>query len=131
MIRRCTSPKHTASKYYLGRGITVCERWKRFENFLADMGEGQEGLELERSNNDKGYAPDNCEWATREEQMNNRSNNVLVEYDGETMTVAQAARRFKVNYFTLYDQITTGKPTHVSGLTAINQQHQSHKGEQK
>lgn len=57
---------------YVTRGITVCERWKKFENFLADMGEAPTGLTLDRMDNDRGYSKANCRWATRKEQTANR-----------------------------------------------------------
>ena len=73
MLRRC-SPDHNNKdfKYYGGRGITVCRRWLRFENFFDDMGESPPGLTLERKNNNGGYFPSNCKWATRKEQCINR-----------------------------------------------------------
>lgn len=74
MKDRCYNPSSTSYEYYGGRGIKVCERWKdSFENFLADMGHVPEGLTLERKNSDKDYSPDNCCWATREEQIQNRT----------------------------------------------------------
>jgi hypothetical protein len=71
MIQRCTNPTNTNFKHYGARGITVCERWMSFENFLADMGERPIGLTLERKENDLGYTPSNCKWATKLEQANN------------------------------------------------------------
>jgi hypothetical protein len=72
MIQRCTNPKHPNWKRYGGRGIKVCRRWMRFENFLADMGRRpQPHLSIDRRNNEKGYFKSNCRWATRKEQMNN------------------------------------------------------------
>lgn len=77
MIERCTRKNHEQYKDYGGRGITVCERWMKYENFYADMGERPSGLTLERINNDGNYEPSNCRWATRTEQNNNRRNVII------------------------------------------------------
>ena len=72
MGNRCRNPKNDHYKYYGGRGIVVCERWKNFENFLADMGPKPNGLTLDRIDNDGNYEPQNCRWATHTEQRHNR-----------------------------------------------------------
>ena len=72
MIERCTNPKNKDFHHYGGRGIAVCKRWMKFENFFYDMGERPPRLTLERENNDLGYFPSNCKWATQKEQCNNR-----------------------------------------------------------
>ena len=74
MIQRCQNPNNPRYKDYGGRGIAVCERWQKFPNFLADMGERPLGLQIERKDNDGHYEKCNCIWADRKTQMNNRRN---------------------------------------------------------
>lgn len=81
MRRRCLCPSHTQYHNYGGRGITICERWNDFENFLADMGERPPGLSLERINNDGNYELSNCKWATQKEQCNNQRKRKLDKND--------------------------------------------------
>ncbi|MBN3848670.1 hypothetical protein G3N58_17835 [Paraburkholderia sp. Ac-20342] len=79
--------------YYGARGIAVCDRWKFFENFYADMGDRPVGMTLDRFPDVNGnYEPNNCRWATREEQDNNKRTNVYVTWRGKTQTYSQWAR---------------------------------------
>ena len=72
MLQRCNNPNNVGYKNYGGRGITVCQPWQTFANFLADMGERPPGRTLDRIDNDRGYSPDNCRWATYSEQTTNQ-----------------------------------------------------------
>lgn len=94
MKQRCYDPNGKRYARYGGRGITVCQRWlDSFANFLADMGPRPTPKHtLERIDLDKGYAPENCVWATIVEQANNRSNNTRIEIDGRVQTMTQWSR---------------------------------------
>lgn len=88
MLSRCRNPNNKHYFNYGGRGIVVCRRWsKSFISFLSDMGTAPSGTTLDRKNNNKGYTPNNCRWATRNEQSRNRRNNVLITHDGKTMAL--------------------------------------------
>ncbi len=106
MLSRCRLRTHEAYARYGGRGITVCERWLRYENFLADMGRRPSlDYSLDRKDNDGNYEPDNCRWATRHEQAINTSTVRLVTYNGETMSIAGWSERLNMSYRTAYRRI--------------------------
>lgn len=109
MIQRCVNPKRDRYASYGGRGIKVCERWRSFENFIADMGR-RPGLEytLDRVDTNGDYEPGNCRWATRVEQMSNTTRSRYVEYGGKLYTVAQLARLTGMKPRTLYSRLDKG-----------------------
>jgi len=96
---RCHNKKDRKYKNYGGRGIAVCERWNNsYELFLADMGRCPCGMSIHRINNDKGYSPDNCKWANNDEQANEKTTNVFIEFSGNIMTMKQWSDLLGYNY---------------------------------
>jgi hypothetical protein len=108
VLSRCLNPNYTAYKDYGGRDITVCDKWLTFEGFYEDMGKRPNGLTIDRIDNDKGYSKENCKWATKETQANNRRSNVILEYNGKKMTIAQWAREIGVTKGALKSRIERG-----------------------
>ena len=106
MMTRCRNPKSRAYPHYGGRGITVCERWGDFENFLADMGPRPDETTLERKNHSLGYSKENCEWATLDVQANNKRSSRPVTHNGETKTISQWAESLGMPYNTLFNRLT-------------------------
>jgi hypothetical protein len=92
MITRCTYPKSNSYCRYGARGIKVCDRWLKFENFLADMGERPAGRTLDRIDNNGNYEPQNCRWASLAEQGANRRNVRTLSFNGETKTLSEWAK---------------------------------------
>jgi hypothetical protein len=113
MRARCGKETHKWFSSYGGRGITVCDRWLHsFENFWEDIGQHwQQGLQLGRIDNDKGYSPENCRWETPLQQQSNKSNNRFVETPNGKLTVAEAARQFGVSAGCIRHRITAGYAT--------------------
>lgn len=103
MLNRCL-PSYHMHKYYYDKGISVCKEWADkeigFKNFLDwSMKNGyREDLTLDRKDNNKGYYPGNCRWATNKEQQNNKSTNIIIEYMGESKTLKQWCEHLELNY---------------------------------
>jgi len=95
MLQRCNNTRAKNYHRYGGRGITVCVEWHDFTIFIEDMGKRPSGKHsLDRIENNKGYDPDNCRWATRCEQNSNKCTNKFVELDGETKTITEWCNEF-------------------------------------
>jgi hypothetical protein len=106
MLRRCRA----GLRNYGDRGVTVCDRWELFENFLADMGRRPSpDHSLDRIDNDGNYEPGNCRWSTRKEQMRNTRVNRRLTYRGESFTVAEWAERLNINATTIRTRLARGK----------------------
>jgi hypothetical protein len=116
MKDRCLRPGATGYDRYGGRGITICERWlNSFQNFLADMGPQPEGdYSLDRHPDNNGhYEPGNCRWATGVEQSNNRRKakpRLLIEFNGESLTPGEWAKRLGIQVGTIYSRRWKGLP---------------------
>jgi hypothetical protein len=108
MINRCSNPDCAAYPRYGGRGIVVCDRWLKYENFFFDMGPRPEGKSLERKNNDGNYEPDNCKWATAQEQSENKRNNIKLSFHGRIATVAEWARIIGCSKMRIHRRLKSG-----------------------
>ncbi len=101
MIQRCTNAYCKEYRYYGSRGIKVCKRWLKFENFLKDMGEAPDRYQIDRIENNKGYYTENCQWVTKKQQMRNKRDNHLITFEGKTRCMAEWSEIFNINYNTL------------------------------
>lgn len=111
MKQRCYDINYKRYDDYGGRGIGVCDRWKdSFENFLADMGLCPDGLTLERKENGQSYEPSNCIWATRQEQSENKRNNIYIRWSGAVGTAAQWSRKLGIHKTTIAKRAQSGWP---------------------
>jgi hypothetical protein len=108
MLNRCQDPKNGHYEYYGGRGIKVCERWQTFGNFFSDMGYPPDGLTLDRIDSDGDYSPENCRWATRQQQAANRRTAVKLTHNDITLTIAEWARALELSTSSLRDRIARG-----------------------
>lgn len=112
IIARCLNPKHPSFDRYGGRGISMAPSWRRFEGFLADMGEAPPGLEIERIDNDGNYDPGNCRWSTRTEQMQNMRRNKNVVLNGVTLCCSSAERALGLRRATISKRVSETGVSH-------------------
>ncbi len=110
MIQRCTNPDAKDFDHYGGRGITVCDRWRDFANFYADMAPRPKGGTLERIENDDPYSKENCRWASRKEQARNTRRNITVIYQGREMCISEACELSGVGVSTAFNRRNKGWP---------------------
>ena len=118
MKQRCNNKNSPHYVWYGGRGITVCDRWYKFENFKEDMyqsylahveGFGEKNTTIERIDVNGNYEPNNCKWATIEEQANNTKSNHFIGVNGEQLTMKEAAKKYNIRYQTVYERLHSGK----------------------
>jgi hypothetical protein len=112
MKTRCYNPKAINFADYGGRGITVCDRWRdSFEAFHKDMGPRPSARHtMERIDNDLGYEPKNCRWASYREQGQNRRSSRLLTYNGETLTASEWSRKTGIGTSTIDMRLSKGWP---------------------
>ena len=127
MIQRCTNPKHPSYHRYGGRGVTVCTDWMTASKFIewAYLHGFRVGLSIERIDNDKGYCPENCRWASRKEQQRNRSVNHTVTHNGVTRCLTEWAEILGMNPETLQYRLTRAGLTVEEAFTRPVQRRQT------
>ena len=113
MKERCANPHNKRYERYGGRGISVCEEWKKdyseFREWALENGY-KDGLTIDRIDNEKGYSPENCRWVDRKTQNRNYSRNHLITYMGKTQCIADWAEELNINRATILFRIKSGKP---------------------
>lgn len=111
MKQRCYNPNTANYKNYGGRGIEVCEEWKNsFENFYswAIKSGYTDDLTIDRVKVDEGYNPSNCRWSTYKEQSNNKTNSRVIEFNGETRTLAEWSDKTGIKNATIWARLKSG-----------------------
>ena len=108
MLARCENPKNPRYADYGGRGITVCDRWHTFSNFIADMSPRPDAKTLDRIDNDAGYCPENCRWATRKEQQANTRRPIGLTVNGETRSLEEWSQITGVKIGTIGARLSRG-----------------------
>lgn len=108
MRHRCTNPKHHKFSAYGAAGVTICDSWNSFQNFLRDMGPRPDGTTLDRIDGKKGYSKENCRWATAEQQNRNVRTNVRVKYKGKEYLAVDLATELGISQALLRYRIRAG-----------------------
>lgn len=134
MIKRCYIEDNSGYKYYGAKGVKVCDEWKNsFDKFaLWSIKNGfNKTLTLDRIDFNGDYCPENCRWATWKQQENNKSSNISIEYNGETLTIAQISEKYGINMHTLFDRIKYQGMDIKSAIETPVKSHKSHVKENK
>lgn len=108
MLERCENPRSIGYANYGGRGISVCQQWHSFREFLADMGERPAGTELDRTDNSRGYTPDNCRWVPRSTNALNRRNANMITLGDKTQNLSVWARDTGLSRSTIRKRLARG-----------------------
>ena len=110
MKRRCTNPEYCKYEYYGGRGINLCDEWMNYISFRqwAINNGYQDGLTIDRIDNNSGYSPSNCRWVDMKIQSNNRRGNRILECYGESKTLAEWADYSGINATTIAYRLKIG-----------------------
>lgn len=106
MVQRCTNKNEKYYKDYGGRGIKVCDKWLKFENFLEDMGLPPTNKhQIDRIDNNKGYYKENCHWVLSKENMRNRRNTIFITVNNIKKTLGECSEQYDIPYRILYSRI--------------------------
>jgi hypothetical protein len=108
MRKRCNNPRRPDFKNYGGRGIRVCSRWDSFDAFISDMGPCPPGMTIDRKDNDAGYNPMNCHWASRGDQNKNKRNLIRVEHDGNLVPICVLGEQLGFSRRRIDDRLRKG-----------------------
>ena len=123
MRYRCFNPNAENFSDYGGRGITVCQQWESFERFYADMGPRPSPRHsLDRIDNDGDYTPDNCRWATPQQQNRNKRNNTRLSHHGRTLTLSGWSKELSISVNTLSERLSKGWSASQTLTTPVDSQ---------
>lgn len=108
MLSRCRLDSADKLGHYRKRGIKVCKRWTKFENFYKDMGERPKGKTLDRIDTNGNYKPENCRWSTYREQANNKRNTIFISYDSQVRRINEWSKLLGIPRNTIYCRYSKG-----------------------
>lgn len=114
---RCNNKNSKAYPNYGGRGIKLCSRWNDFSCFREDMGDPPEGMSIDRIDNDKGYGPDNCRWASKKTQARNRRGRHMLTALGKTQSIAEWSDEVGLSITTIWARVSAYGWSHERAVT--------------